>query len=304
MPSPPATIVQQTNGRSDDSERMPAQEITWFRQTSWTTKKTWPEYLHRSFIGFRANDDESCWKAPLLKNPSSFSELIKLVHELGQLPKWYQIPQIMACPELAGYHWRYAYNFSYESDRQDDQRLFQRIVFASILTKRPPLCAPDFFFYDSNAKARECARLLEHRGNIPGIRWNLCLQTKRYQDHVDWPRFVEYTRSQLPTGEFLWSSSEWSMNPMVRDEHQKNTPWNAILFARSVVEISGYAETIRVRQEIVDFVREHGHNISLPKRTLLKRKWSQEDRKLIVGTCNRYWIKWRENTERKLRERT
>jgi hypothetical protein len=299
MPSPPATIIQQTEGRSDHSERVPAQEIS-----SWTTRKTWPEYLHRLFIGFRANDDISCWKAPPLKTPSSFSELINLVHELGKLPNWYRIPQIMACPELAGYHWRYAYNFSHYADGENDQRLFRRIVFASIRTKRPPLCAPDFFFYDSEAKARERARLFEHRGNIPGIRWNLCLQTKKYADHVDWPRFAEYTRSQLPTGDFLWSPSERSIISTVKTEHQINTPWNAILFVRSVVEISGYAETIKVRQEIVDFVREHGHDIGLPKRTPLKRKWSQEDRKLIVSTCNQHWIRWRENAERKLRERT
>jgi hypothetical protein len=303
MASPPATIVQQTDGKSEDSKMVLAQETTWFHQSSWTTKKTWPEYLHRTFIGFQANKDETCWKAPFLKNPGSFSELVKLVHELGKLPNWYQIPQIMACPELVGYHWRYAYNLSSEWARQNDQRLFRRIVFASIRTKRPPLCAPDFFFYDSGAKARERARLFDHRDNIPGIRWNLCLQTKRYNDHVDWPRFVEHTRSQLPTGEFLWSTSEWSTNPMDRDEHQKNTPWSTILFVRSVVEIQGYAETIRVRQEIVDFVRKHGYNISLPRRTPLKRKWSQEDRKLIVSTCNRYWVRWRENAERKLREK-
>jgi hypothetical protein len=75
------------------------------------------------------------------------------------------------------------------------------------------------------------------------------------------------------------------------------------LFVRSVVEIEGYAETIRVRQEIVDFVTALGHNITLPRRAPLTRKWSQDDRRPITGACHRYWIRWRENAERKLRER-
>ena len=301
MPPPLSRIIRQPHEKLDDNERG---SITRFRQTAWTTKKIWPECLHRSFIGFHMDMDEASGEAPLLKFPRSFSELVKLVNELdGEVPMWLQIPQIMACPELSGYGWDYPYlGHSFDSvDLWGDQQLFERIVLASARTKRPPLCAPDFFFYDSVSK-NELERLFEYRGNIPGIRWNLGLQTKRRQDHEDWPRLVDYIRSQLPTGEFLFSPSEWALHPADEDEHQRSTAWDTTLFVRSVVEIEGYAETIRVRQEIVDFVTALGPNISLP-RTPLTRKWSEDDRKLIVGACHRYWIRWRENAERKLSER-
>jgi hypothetical protein len=195
----------------------------------------------------------------------------------------------MACPELSGYHWRHSYCFD-RADHGDDQRLFRRIVFASIRTKRPPLCAPDVFFYDSDAKAFEVRSLFVLRGNIPGIRWNLGLQTKRMSDHVDWPRFVDYIRNELPTGEFLFCPSEWSMLAAFKDEHKKNTPWDKVLFARSVVEIAGHTNTVKVRQETFDFVSALGYDITLPRKSPLKRKWSQGDRDTIYKACYLYWI--------------
>jgi hypothetical protein len=285
MLPPLSRIIRRPHEKLDDSERG---SIARFLQTAWTTKKIWPEYLHFT-----------------LKFPHSFSELVELAKRRnGVVPTWLRIPQIMTCPELSGYDWTYQYCRGSYSDHSlgDDQRLFRRIVLASVRTDRPPLCAPDFFFYDSDDKKRTLKMLFNRRDNIPGIRWNLSLQTKRPQDHVDWPRLVEHIQTQLPTGGFLFSPSEWSMTALGKDEHHKHTAWDTTLFVRSVVEIQGYAETIRVRQEIVDFVTALGRNITLP-RTPLTRKWSQDDRKLIVSACNQYWIKWRENAERKLRER-
>lgn len=41
----------------------------------------------------------------------------------------------------------------------------------------------------------------------------------------------------------------------------KRQAWNTTLFVRSVVEIVGYAETIRACQEAVDFVSGSEYNI-------------------------------------------
>lgn len=263
---------------------------------SWITANSWPAYLQDIYTRFwLTQKGKPKWA---IDPPSSFSDLVRLTNEHeGDVPVWFQIPQAMAFPELVGYTWRHKYFEEYidlATRIWRDQLLFQRIIRSSILTKKRPLCAPDFFFYTNSDKKFELLRLFNNRRRIPG-RWNMWIQTKKPKDHVDWPPFVEYVR-QLHTGEFLFIPNDWSDQA----KGDEKWCWDATSFARSVVEIHKYTEKIPVRREIVDFVTSLGHSIALPRRMPL-RKWSREDLALIRQAAREYWTTWRDEAESKIR---
>src|ERR1700759_5494197 len=144
------------------------------------------------------------------------------------------------------------------------QLMFADIVYASLRSGRPPLCAPDFFFYSDKRKKACLLWMFNNRDKIPRIPWYCDIKTKKCEEHVDWPRFQQYVKETLPTGNWLFPPEKWDK-------------W---WFARMVVEMN----RLDVREEIVQLVKDAGYQVKLPPRLRFhgsKRQWSRQDTQTI-----------------------
>jgi hypothetical protein len=225
------------------------------------------------------------WTTP----PQSFESLVELVRTTA-LPTWTQVPYVMAFPEFTGYIWLHRH-FLRLSDMAEgpyppswlqwDQELFRSIVFASIRSGRPPLCAPDFFYYNDHRKKSVREWLFTYRKYITKVKWDYSVKTKKCEEHPDWPRFQLYVREELPTGSWLFPPEKW------------NKYW----LSRMVIE----KNQLEVREEIVQLMEEEGCHVELPRRR--KDRWSEQDCETIRAVASKYWLEWRANAENKLRNK-
>jgi hypothetical protein len=228
-----------------------------------------------------------------LHRPQTFEKLVELVRKVG-LPLWTQIPYVMAFPELSGYTWRHnLIRSDFDGGKQsglhawiwDDQSMFSDIVYASVRTGRSPLYAPDFFFYSDERKKTRLRWMFNNREGITTVPWYCGIKTKKCEQHVDWPRFQQYVKEELPTGYWLFPPEKWDK-------------W---WFGRMVVE----KNRLEVREEIVQLVNEAGYQVELPPKRLFdlsKRQWSKRDSQTIRTVAYKYWLEWRTNAEKKFEE--
>ncbi|KAF2670565.1 hypothetical protein BT63DRAFT_241300 [Microthyrium microscopicum] len=254
----------------------------------------------------RANNRYDISNAP---TPRNYSELVQILHDYKTLRRWWQIPHAMAFPEFAGYRWNHIRRFVMHwgqntmttFDFAKDDWIFSRIVEGSCRTGRAPLCAPDFFYLSMRKKADMRNLLFSERANILGIKWHLDINTKKMEDHIDWPIWEDYIKNNLPTGNFLFRNSYWDTELC-----KKNIVWDELSFVRSVVEIEGYLYRIPKRQEVVDFASKYGCTITLRSgwRPFQKAKdWTMTDLEAIEAAARQHWVEWRKEAERQLSQR-
>jgi hypothetical protein len=222
--------------------------------------------------------------------PWSFEELVALSMENGVLPDFWRIPHVMSFQEFQGYNWEFNANVSHFGNNQDlgsmnrsDQSQFSRIVGATIRTRRRPFVSPDYFFFRDQDRKSELLRMFECRGDIPNVKWDLFTHTKKIEHHPDWPMFLQFVKTRVPTGKFLFK--------------RERGDWKWL--CRMIVE-DGY---LKVDQEIIEFVQLFGGKLRFPKLGLFRRtKWSADDLLEIKYVANQCWIRWRQEAEQELAE--
>jgi hypothetical protein len=127
--------------------------------------------------------------------------------------------------------------------------------------------------------------MFNNREKITTVPWYYGIKTKKCEQHVDWPRFQQYVKEELPTGYWLFPPKEWDK-------------W---WFSRMVVE----KDRLEVRKEIVQLVNKARYQVELPPKRLFDlsdRQLSKRDSQTILTVAYKYWLEWRINAEKKFEQ--
>jgi hypothetical protein len=256
------------------------------KETKKPRKLLWPwqtKVYHRNEVFYVPSLDK--W----FQIPWSFDDLVALSIENGVPPDFWRIPHVMAFQEFQGYPWEFNTNICYEGNNRNvdsmnrcDQSQFARILGATIRTSIQPLVSPNYFLFRGDEDRKyELQRLFKCRGDIPDLKWDLSTNTKKIEQHPDWPLFSQFVKTKLPTGKFLFK--------------RERGDWTWL--SRMIVE-DGYLE---VDQEIVEFVQSFGGRLRFPNRRFLRTtKWAADDLLEIKFVANRCWLRWRQEAEQEL----
>jgi hypothetical protein len=226
-----------------------------------------------------------------IKIPNSFAELMTVFENPKYNPPvWYKVPGVMDFPEFAGYYWQHNRRGHTSSDLRNmmdaDQKLFHNILESACRVGKPPVCAPDYFYYTTKLKKAELKAMFQRRSMIPDIQWNLEPSSCKEENHEDWPVLIEYVQNNVWMGEFLLEP------PKV---------WDELWFARLVNETKS-REDIPVRKEIVKLVTDAGLPLTWPGRRgfRLRRKWTEGETSTIREAAEFIWSNWRARMEGEL----
>jgi hypothetical protein len=286
--------TEELPGNSVDGSQAKTEIGTAVGDALWIARRSGPEFTEHvretfpiGLKGKKRGGPSVAW----IKIPTSFTELMTIFENPKyEHPVWYRVPGVMDFPEFAGYYWhhnRRGHTSCHLRRMMDaDQKLFHNILASACRAGKPPVCAPDYFYYSAKLKKAELKTMFQRRCMITDIPWNLEPSSGKEDNHEDWPVLGEYVQNNVRMGGFLFDAPK---------------AWDELWFARLVMETKA-GEDIPVRREIVTLVNDLKMPLTWPGRRglLLRRKWSEEDITVIRYAAEFIWSNWRAKVEGEL----